>query len=191
MQTLATSEETAIPRTLGSDELALIPPASLGFAQLMDAIAEAPSCSAKDAVPVLGKRVSKKIGKGLAQYAAETILSGFSVFEIARIIQDPRFALSRYMEFLSEIRDNPEIPARDRLAAGDKIIQTILSVISSSAGELKQITSSEPPQNLMNILVQVQGSPPDARATSSYLPELPSISAGESVLSVSQEQGGS
>lgn len=138
-------------------EQALIPPSSLSFARLIDAIHEAPASQAPDAVPVLGKRVSKKIGRGLAKFASETILNGFSVFEIARIIQDPRFGLERYMEILAEIRDNPETPARDRIAAADKVVQTILSVVGTAAGELKQITSSEPPQNLMQVLVQVQG----------------------------------
>jgi len=137
---------------------------------LIETWQKAPTVRSTTGVSVFGKRVAKSTARKLAGLAAETLLEHFSVFEVARVLQDESYSMEAYMRTLKEIRDSPEATPRDRMAAGEKIMDLVLTILKSNLnaggsdeGPLsnipqESISRASVQQNLTQVLIGVQGS---------------------------------
>lgn len=118
---------------------------------------------------VYGKRVSRAAKKELAKQAAKVLAEHFSVFEMARILQDPTYGLEAYMATLREIRDDRQMSTpKDRMLAADKIMQTTLSVLKANdkeepAPDSLSTQDIETTRNLTAVLVDMRKELPDGR----------------------------
>jgi hypothetical protein len=147
-----------------ADSLAPVSPALRAYANLVDSVADTPEYKGKNSKLVLGKRVRPTDAKRLASEAAGVLAEHFGIWEVVRLIHDPRFGLERYMDTLANIRDDPGATAKDRILAADKIVSTILGTIANAAPRELNATDAQQQEaanrsrpNLTNVLVQVQG----------------------------------
>ena len=131
------------------------------FRNLNEALAGTPEYHGANAKLVLGKTVRPADAKKLAKQAAELLIESFGIWEIMKLIHDPRFGLETYLKTLADIRDNEGTGAKDRMLAADKIVQTLMGVLRSSMGGSAEsaLDSPNPPArpspNLMQVLVNV------------------------------------
>lgn len=134
----------------------------------------------KGGVEVFGKRISTRAAKELAKAASKVLAEHFSIFEMARLLRDPRYGLDAYLETLVKIRDSAPNP-KDQMAAADKIMTTILSILRANVKDepLPETIGGgdDSTKHLMQVLVNVRSQLPDVDVTPKMLgvdePKLP------------------
>jgi len=98
------------------------------------------SKSTKKGKKVLDKVVDAREAARLKRKAMSALGEQFSVYELARILQDPSYSLESYMKFLREIREDPTHAAKARMDAADKIMKTIIGIMKAAGAELDDFT---------------------------------------------------
>ena len=115
-----------------------VPPKTKAFADFMSDVKK--TKGTKKGTKVLDKVVDTREANRLKRKALSALHEQFSVFELARILQDSTYSLEAYMRFLRNVRDDEAQGAKPRMEAANLIMKTVIGIMKAGGGEMEDFT---------------------------------------------------
>lgn len=133
-------------------------------------------------VNVLGRKVKKTIADELMKRAVEALSDQFSIYQLPLIMARRDLSLDSFFSTLAQIRDNPEIAARDRMAANREIHQTLLTFLKAHTSPDNRPAyatqqAADKDKNILGVLVNVNAPLPTNPTASAEVKQLPILNA--------------